>query len=1551
MPTRPSTDPGLAPIEPYQPPRERAAPTLAQSAAAAFRTDNDVASVGAYLARPAFDPDPGYDVFQDPAFKGTLYQQQHDRAFWSSGSAAETQAIIARIDREEEDRRVLEAAGVPGLALQVLAGALSPTMLLPGGAMVRGARGLSVSRSALSVALAGGAAVAAQEGLLQATQETRSLAESGMNIASGVILGGLLGAGAAGLLGRAERRATERALDAERARLAAEPPEPEVVPGSPADLRAALEAQIADTPAAPAAGAGGSIADLIGRVDEMVRRRAEASPAEGERMPLVPDDGPPVAATVDDLRAATAGMGELPADLSAAVADPRRLELTGYGFDKVPGLRAVIQHLSPTLRTFSRPFVSARRAAADLAEPVLQFEENLVGRATMQGPSIDRLVRLQSNQARIAVTDKIDELYSQMRFGRQVAAPGLRAALEDMTGRGTPGLMSREAFDREIGRAMRRGDQHEVPQVAQAAQFIRARVFEPWKERAIAAGLLPPDVDTKTAESYFQRLYDKGRIAARRSEFVGRIRDWLKADQEAKARAQDRIRGKWEEMGALDTALARMEQQSARMEQRAQRLGAALNERAMEVGRAERRVNALEDRSAMLAQEIADLTDVIDWAKGEIASPGMRDLIANLEGELKDLRRAERLARVSSADLDRAEKEELGTILSGTTRTAAEMLAGRRKLYRAPSFLSFIAKGGGIADEGGEVLASLGGTTRTRPGLISASGLSADEWAERMVEASKGVLQERPEPRDVLDWIDAAARGEDPWWWRATRVDEEKARAGEMALAWEEALARAGAEPPKTVADVGRLLRDEARAEGGGAVTLDDLDARLAEMEAAGAPVPFTGRRAQAEEALFVQQSAVKDLRGTIAAAREAIAPRRGRQATVDLRSDEAQIAARASRGRLGILNDRIARLERHRGMVDAFAADARARQELLRGQVEADIALWQGKSAAEAQAALRRVAKAQGERAPDAPRLAAADGAVDAAVRSILASDRARPDAELEGLAGDIVNRILGSPDGRLPYDAPAGGPTIGMRERGAPRGALAARDFMIPDELIEPFLVSSAEEVVAAHVRTVIPDVLLAERFGDVEMTTAFKALDEEAHRLAMAAPDEAARARIERQRQGAIQDLAAMRDRVRGVYGWSSDALMQQAGRVGNAIKAGNTLLSMGGAALSSISDLAGPVFRHGFGTVLNDGWRPFLAMLTDRSEASPWRQAARQYRAMGIATEMVLASRHRGFAEITDVYRPGTAAERGLQWAADRFQMLNLLAPWTDFGKTMAAVVSGNEVLRAAKAVAENAPTPRQLRNLASAGIDRQMAARIWREFQAGGAVVDGVHLPNTVDWADRGAREAFEGAVAREVDIAIITPGQEKPLWLSNPILSVFGQFKAFVASATERILIAGLQRRDAETLQGAIGAVALGMLSYRLYALASGQEVSARPQDWVKEGISRSGLLGWIEEGNAISAKLSRGSADVYRLIGADRPLTRFASRSTVDALLGPTVGKIVALSQVTGAAGAGEWTESDTHRLRTLVAGQNLFYLRGLFDALERGANGTFGVPPPGQR
>ncbi len=1321
---------------------------------AAFRQDNPIVSVARRLFDERHEPEIGYNPLDD--IRGTPFEERHLDRFIGSRSQSETRSIMRRIDEEEADRKTLDAAGFAGIVAQFGAGMLDPTVALPGGTIVRSARGgFALTRSAASVAAAAGGTTALTELALQATHETRSALESTTSIASATLLGGLIGGGAASLLSRAERNILTRALDRERAAVDAhagnvepvrtKPPLPneriEVVddmgagvyrvfsgdaPIAEARIRmdepdAAHVSRVEVSPENQRAGVATRLYDRIEqdlaergielRPDEaltddamafwrqrrpedvadyvkpegaaMWRKAADAvslapeAPRENMLSRLMADQADEVALRGEGGTRPVSEAAGIPTSAGAAAADARGLELapSGLGFTSF---------MSTTRRVFSSASQRARRAMADLAESPYRFVENDKGVATTQGPALDRLARTEINGSRVAVSDGLERLFSEYRFGDvEQNMPRLKARFEDLTG-GAADRMSYAEFKNEVSRALIEGDRHSIPQVEQAAQLVRAKVFTPWKERAIAAGLLPEGVETKTAESYFQRVYNKERIRAERPFFVNKVVDWLKADQIEKQGAQQRIESY---RGALDVA---------------------------------------QDQIKKLEARITTLSDDVEV----------------VEARREEATRVNKFAFQRSTNLRESE----------------------------------------FRNDGGV----------------------------RVAVPGKNI---------------------------------EKARGGAVF--------------ETKVRDRGNELADR-------------VSAKLAEIDS-------------------LEQKLASEI----------------------------------------------------------------ANHDAMRTKLETEIAAWEGKSVAEAKSAMKarqaaedeRIARAaaKGEPAPT-KRLSGADDAIDRAVKRILESDRQLDDETLRARAHEITERILGSPDGRLPYDIPMGGPEIGWRGAGGEpaRGSLAAREFNIPDAVIRDFLEQDVETVVALHLRTIVPDVLLTERFGDVRMTEAFKLVEEDYARLTDAATSAKERDRLGKEREAVIRDMAAVRDRVRGVYGWSAD--LRNMARIAAGAKMINNITSMGVAAISSLPDFAGAGFRWGFANAFKDGWAPYFRYLTGNNEE--WGKFKTQMRAVGIGIETATNARQHALDDVADVYRPGSRFERGLQLVNDRFFIANLLAPLTDTQKMIAAHVSVSEILRAAKLASEGKATTRQIGNLAESGIDMQMAGRIWEQFQTGGEVLDGVHLPNTADWRDKAAADALNGAVAREVDIAVVTPGQEKPLWMSHPVLSLLGQFKAFTAAATERVLIANLQRRDAHALSGLMMAVGLGMASYKLNSFFGGQETSKRPQDWVKEGISRGGVLGWFEEGNALASKMTRGGVDVYRMIGADKPLSRFASRSTLDMLLGPTAAKIQGLSKVTGAAAARDWTAADTTALRRLMAFQNLFYVRGMLNQAEGGINGMLNVP-----
>lgn len=86
--------------------------------------------------------------------------------------------------------------------------------------------------------------------------------------------------------------------------------------------------------------------------------------------------------------------------------------------------------------------------------------------------------------------------------------------------------MSYYQFSEAVGDAMRNGDTHAIPQVAEAARSIRP-IVEATKDRMVELGILREGVKVTTAQSYFPRIYKFDKILNDRTEFKKIIADWL----------------------------------------------------------------------------------------------------------------------------------------------------------------------------------------------------------------------------------------------------------------------------------------------------------------------------------------------------------------------------------------------------------------------------------------------------------------------------------------------------------------------------------------------------------------------------------------------------------------------------------------------------------------------------------------------------------------------------------------------------------------------------------------------------------------------------------------------------------------------------------------------------------------------------------------------------------------------------------------------------------------------------------------------------------------
>jgi hypothetical protein len=537
----------------------------------------------------------------------------------------------------------------------------------------------------------------------------------------------------------------------------------------------------------------------------------------------------------------------------------------------------------------------------------------------------------------------------------------------------------------------------------------------------------------------------------------------------------------------------------------------------------------------------------------------------------------------------------------------------------------------------------------------------------------------------------------------------------------------------------------------------------------------------------------------------------------------------------------------------------------------------------------------------------------------------------EAQSLAGEIAVRIQGTPDGRLPYDYQIGKTSTGSPTKAGLSGTFKKRSFDIPDDLVEDFLENDIEELAQRYIRSTAPDIEIVKEFDDIDMTAAKKDIADEYQLLIEGAATEKERIKISKVRDRDIRDIAAMRDRIRGTYNIADpNNPWVRAGRVMRDL---NYMRLLGGVVASSIPDVARVVAAEGIVRTFKSGLVPLANNL------SGFKVAAKEAKSYGIGIDALMGGRAEILADIGDYSKSGTAFERGVNAAARKFSTINLMNHWTSGVKQLHAVTTQTRII-------DELSAGKYDQRLKQLGIDEGAASSMAKEIKRHAKKIDNVWVANADKWEDQGLAGIWRAALRNESDRVVIVPGQEKPLFMSTEMGKTIFQFKSFMLSATQRMLIGGLQGRDAHYMQGAIGLVSLGMMSYAFKQWDAGREIESDPRALVVEGIDRSGMLGVLMEMNNTMEKISSNNIGLRPILGISAPASRYASRSVAESAVGPTFGLINdAVRAANGISSGQDWTEADTRALRRLIPMQNLSIMRQAFDKIESGINDFSGV------
>jgi hypothetical protein len=225
-----------------------------------------------------------------------------------------------------------------------------------------------------------------------------------------------------------------------------------------------------------------------------------------------------------DFKMQSDNMDALMADTSprsAGAAEVKNIsdsEVEVVGVGKLEKIR-----VSPNVRLATSMSKSAKLTNSSLLESSIVLKGAEKGKTAIpEGGAVE--TRIKFHDARLG--ESLESMKGFYKDYRQGMGAGKRI-VNDVLLQNRKGQLTPTAFQEEVGKAMRRGDTHNIPEVEKAAKHFRKTVFDPLKNRAIDEGLLPEGVDTATATSYLTRVYNHKKIIAKRDEWDKTLFDWF----------------------------------------------------------------------------------------------------------------------------------------------------------------------------------------------------------------------------------------------------------------------------------------------------------------------------------------------------------------------------------------------------------------------------------------------------------------------------------------------------------------------------------------------------------------------------------------------------------------------------------------------------------------------------------------------------------------------------------------------------------------------------------------------------------------------------------------------------------------------------------------------------------------------------------------------------------------------------------------------------------------------------------------------------------------
>jgi len=328
------------------------------------------------------------------------------------------------------------------------------------------------------------------------------------------------------------------------------------------------------------------------------------------------------------------------------------------------------------------------------------------------------------------------------------------------------------------------------------------------------------------------------------------------------------------------------------------------------------------------------------------------------------------------------------------------------------------------------------------------------------------------------------------------------------------------------------------------------------------------------------------------------------------------------------------------------------------------------------------------------------------------------------------------------------------------------------------------------------------------------------------------------------------------------------------------------------------------------------------------------------------------------DLGDSYGVYNKFEKGFSGVGNLyFTFINMTNPWNAGVKTIAGFYNGTRMLENIELlVLGKKLTKVNSARLNNLGIDDAMAKRIYKEYKKHGVGKNGgkswkenkdsfkiIRVGNTEKWTDKKAADAFHSAIGKQSNIDIVTPTKgDVPLWANTEIGGVLSQFKKFGMAATQRMLMRGLQEKDANFMGGVLMLLGAGAMVDAYRGKAYDKDYSKKPfGQKVVDAFDRSGLGGIFSDINNSIERLGNNEIGLRPLLGAGKPYGTYKDllNNPIPDVLGPTASQLSNIADIMYTWGTGKYNHHTARNVRRLLPFQNVWYMDSIFDDIEKGA------------